>query len=272
MRLILSLCFILLACNYAQASPDTVFLDKNWKECKKDSASYFRPVFIPEEGRQKHADYYISGTLQMEGYTVLFHDIVADTLQPNYYKDGAFNYYYEDGKPSSYEFYVRGKKQGSFVHYREHTGEIQNVTNFKNNYKHGTSVEYYPGGKVSTLRMYDSGYTMGGVMYDISGKEIRNIAPDISPEPGYNVNKYIATHLVYPREAKEQGIHGKVIVRFIVDGDGKLIDPQVVEPLGGGCDEEALRIVKSMPNWIPALINNKPRPSYYTLPIKFVLP
>jgi TonB family protein len=59
---------------------------------------------------------------------------------------------------------------------------------------------------------------------------------------------FIANNIEYPEAAKRLNISGKVKVEFIVDKDGTVKNPVVVNGIGGGCDEEALRIVKKMPS------------------------
>lgn len=74
----------------------------------------------------------------------------------------------------------------------------------------------------------------------------------------------------YPEEAAEKGIEGTVIITFIVEKDGTFTDIQVEKGIGAGCDEEALRIVKSMPKWRPGRTSrNKVVRVKYSLPIEF---
>ncbi len=64
--------------------------------------------------------------------------------------------------------------------------------------------------------------------------------------------KYLRDNLKYPTEAMRQGVEGRVFVQFIVETDGRGSDIRVVKGIGAGCDEEALRLIKEMPIWIPA--------------------
>lgn len=56
---------------------------------------------------------------------------------------------------------------------------------------------------------------------------------------------------MYPQQATENGIQGTVYVSFVVDSKGNVTDVKVLREIGGGCDEEALRVVKMMPQWHP---------------------
>jgi protein TonB len=67
-----------------------------------------------------------------------------------------------------------------------------------------------------------------------------------------SLKSYLEKNLVYPEFAKEVNHQGTVYVTFIVDTIGNLSDVKVVKGIGAGCDEEAIRLVKAMPNWIPA--------------------
>jgi len=83
--------------------------------------------------------------------------------------------------------------------------------------------------------------------------------------------KYLRENIKYPDSAKETGIQGKVYVTFIVKETGKVDDAWIKRGIGGGCDEEALRVVKSMPDWIPGEYQNKPVNVQLILPIEFKL-
>lgn len=83
--------------------------------------------------------------------------------------------------------------------------------------------------------------------------------------------KFIQHNLRYPPEARERNIQGSVLTQFIVKADGTLTDFQVIRSLGGGCDEEALRVLQMMPKWIPGKQNGKPMDVYFKMPITFRL-
>ena len=82
---------------------------------------------------------------------------------------------------------------------------------------------------------------------------------------------YLETEIEYPKRAEKQNIEGRVYVQFVVEKDGDISGAKVLKGIGTGCDEEALRVVRSMPNWIPGEDNGEKVSVKYTLPIKFVL-
>jgi hypothetical protein len=86
--------------------------------------------------------------------------------------------------------------------------------------------------------------------------------------------QYIGEHITYPAIAREKGIQGSVVVKFVVDVDSVLKRVHLVQKIGGGCDEEVLRLAGLMAEqkmWIPGLHNNRPIPVWYSLPVKFKL-
>ena len=83
--------------------------------------------------------------------------------------------------------------------------------------------------------------------------------------------KYLAENIKYPQMAKESGIQGRVFVTFVVERDGSVTDVRVLRGIGGGCDEEAIRVVKGMPKWSPGKQRGKPVRVQYNLPVKFTL-
>ncbi len=85
------------------------------------------------------------------------------------------------------------------------------------------------------------------------------------------MQKYIASNLKYPVVAQESGIQGRVTVRFVVSKTGAIEDVNVIRGIDPSCDKEAVRVVKSMPKWIPGKQNGLNVPVYFTLPIVFRL-
>ena len=81
--------------------------------------------------------------------------------------------------------------------------------------------------------------------------------------------KFLRNKLNYPAEALDRNLSGKVHVTFVVDPEGHLHDPHVVRGLGSGLDEEALRLVRIMPWWMPGRVHGQPVWVSVTLPIVF---
>jgi len=86
------------------------------------------------------------------------------------------------------------------------------------------------------------------------------------------VRKFMLDYLKYPNRAIQSNLQGTVIIRFIVDKDGDVIEPEILSDIGKGCGMEALRVVKLMPRWeTPGMQNNKRVAVQYDLPVRFSL-
>ena len=81
--------------------------------------------------------------------------------------------------------------------------------------------------------------------------------------------KFVSENVQYPEEAKEKEISGRVLVGFIVEKDGSVNEVKIVRGIGGGCDEEAVRVVKAMPKWKPGKQDGKTVRVSYTMPFFF---
>ncbi len=93
-----------------------------------------------------------------------------------------------------------------------------------------------------------------------------------APEGGMEAfYKYISKNLKYPKNAIRNNISGKVFVSFVVDKDGSLQEVQVIKGIGGGCDEEALRIVQNAKKWQPGRQGGRTVKVRMVIPITFQL-
>lgn len=83
--------------------------------------------------------------------------------------------------------------------------------------------------------------------------------------------QWLTQNLKYPKQAQEEKIEGRVVVQFVVTPEGEVVMPRVLRGVHKTLDDEAIRVVKSMPRWEPGKIGGKPVSSYFTLPIVFSL-
>ena len=83
--------------------------------------------------------------------------------------------------------------------------------------------------------------------------------------------KYLAQNIKYPPLARENNIQGVVALTFVIAKDGSVRDVNVVKDIGGGCGKEAVRVVQTMPKWIPGEANGNPVKVRFTLPVRFKL-
>jgi periplasmic protein TonB len=83
--------------------------------------------------------------------------------------------------------------------------------------------------------------------------------------------KYIQENVKYPAIARENQVTGTVYVDFVVDKEGKVTNVKLRRGIGAGCDEEAIRVIKSLPKYKPGRQNGRPQQVQFTVPIRFNL-
>ncbi len=89
--------------------------------------------------------------------------------------------------------------------------------------------------------------------------------------PGGSVNAWLSDHIKYPVVAAENGIQGRVVVQFVVEKDGSVSQVKVVRGVDPSLDKEAVRVISSMPKWIPGKQNGVSVRSRFTVPVTFRL-
>ena len=103
--------------------------------------------------------------------------------------------------------------------------------------------------------------------------EVFTIVEEMPSYPGGDAKmyEYLGKNIKYPQIARESSIQGRVFVNFVVEPDGSVSNVKVLRGIGGGCDEEAMRVVKTMPKWKPGKQRGKAVRVSYTLPVVFKL-
>lgn len=114
--------------------------------------------------------------------------------------------------------------------------------------------------------------TQGGTSAPVEEEaKVYNVVEQMPSFPGGEAAllKYVTTHIKYPAIAQEQEISGVVVLRFVVKEDGSVGEVIVQKSLEKHCDEEAVRVVKSLPRFIPGKQQGKAVRVWYTLPVRY---
>ncbi len=108
---------------------------------------------------------------------------------------------------------------------------------------------------------------------EVDESEVFTVVEEMPEFPGgmAKLAEYLANNIKYPQMARESGIQGRVFINFVVEPDGHVSNVNVKRSVGGGCDEEALRVVKAMPKWKPGKQRGKAVRVSYNLPVNFKL-
>lgn len=262
---------IICSLNSWASKPDTTFFDKDWNVCVRANAAFFRPQPKPEAGKFKVIDYYISGVIQMSGYFDSTDKLTTTGDIPDEYENGHFIFNYPNGKLSSEGDYKKGKLDGLWIFTADSTGRIQSEIMFRAGKWHGSRKQYHSNGKLYRHEVYIDGEFQTGKCFDEGGKEVAFFPSEQMPEPTIDLSVYFSKNIKYPKTARKKGIEGVVKVKFSIGTDGKIYDTEITQSLGSGCDEEAIRIIESMPAWKPGKQDGVPVKVYYEMPVRFKL-
>jgi len=282
-----------------------IYLDSTWNEATQDNYKYYRIIkdFYLDKDLYVINDYYKTGVLEKQGTSKTKDDNSKEGEFIFYYENGnkkaVTNYIKSRPNGICAEWYEIGNKklEGEYIEDEKTFFGALKVSQFWNSKKVQTVVDgngdyeevsdfFYASGKIKEgfkeglWEGYDKKlkYTFSENYGDkkfISGVSIdsNKVSHDykvleIGPEPknGYeHFYKYIGKKMNIPNNPKN--ISGKVILKFIVDKEGKIIEPKIIKSIGYGVDEEAVRVLMSYPDWIPGEQRGRKVRCTFSLPI-----
>jgi antitoxin component YwqK of YwqJK toxin-antitoxin module len=298
--------FIPKLCTSQNSSIDRkIYLDSSWNETTSENYKYYRIVkdYYSNNDLYVIKDYYKSGVLQMEGTSKTKDDASKEGEFVFYYENGnkktVTNYVKSRPNGKNFEWYENGNKrlEGEYIeNEKTFVGELK-VFQFWNSKNVQTVIDgngdyeeveenFFASGKIKDgfkdglWEGYDKkmGYTfsenyanqklISGVSVD-SMKVLRNYkVVELKPVPkrGYeDFYKHVGKKFQVPNMPK--GVGGKIFLKFIVDKEGQIIDPQILKGIGYGADEEAIRVVASYKNFAPGEVRGIKVRCTFSLPI-----
>ncbi len=279
MKFKLTLLFLLLSLNLVGQSPQKTFLDEYYFPTEESTAKYYRIVgpHPAEAGKFLVKDYYLNDTLKEMGtfsdteiYTRDGYFITYATngrkIEEGFYKDntriGEWKAWYENGQiqqesiyDQSSEVYQRFRvksfwdslgnrltSNGNGAYIIEDSDQMITAKgNLTKGLKDGKWVGYFKNGKIAFEEEYKLNKFIKGKSYDTLGNEYKY---DQVFESN-NLTKFyksIGNAMRYPAHARRFGIEGKVVIQIVHNPVGEMVLTRVVKGIGGGCDEEALRV------------------------------
>jgi len=269
---------------------DTVYFDRHWKQCKKDTAVYYRQVYA-DMGKKIQfivKDYFLSGKVQMEG--------TYKTINPDV-KNGHFVYYFQNGRKMSETDYLENQPEGEYKEWYAN-GNKKSLTTVKNgtmdgvyktwsedgipqleiNYKKGELdgifISYYDNGKPVRKDVYVNGEIKKKKCFTREGKDttwFEYIQMPQFPGGAEKLNAFIDKEMVYPKEAKEDLREGLVTVEFSIGKEGSIAKVKVIKADKDYFNSEAIRLVSSFPKWLPGRKDGQLIDVTLTIPIPFRL-
>lgn len=133
---------------------------------------------------------------------------------------------------------------------------------------------YYPDGKLKRIETYQEGRLLSGKCFQRDSTEMPFVPFEQMPMfPGGEraLMQYLTSNIIYPKKARKNNIQGNVVLSFVVEKSGKISKIEVLRGVGGGCTEEAVRVIEQMPPWEPGKTDGVPVKVRFTLPIRFRL-
>lgn len=247
----------------ASAQADTSYYSDKRLHCTKDSAIYF-DVTTKINDTNYVVDRYITKPFwhqSTEHYK---------SVEPIVYHGEAM-YYYKNGD-TVHGHYTNDAYTGEVRYFYDLTQDtLQAVVHETDGKLHGTLVSYYPNGKVKRRARYFIDRMVQGNQYNEKGEEVTYTPLMTMPEPTFDLNRYLAKKIKYPKAARAKDIEGRVMVQFIVDKEGKIKNSVIVKEADPLLNAEALRVVNNMKLWKPGIFDDKPVDVYFTLPMLFKL-
>jgi len=259
----LFICAFFSSTSYGQINPGRTYFNKNNEDCDSINAVGYRVIVYSFEGPktiQTVQSYRMNGTLKSE--TIRDHETfpqkyskrkIFDSLEhlteiQNIYLDyleGAFEKFYPNGAL---------KAKGSY---------------HLNNYD-DTLIGYYSNGRLKRIDIFCNGTLIEGKCFGTDGKDTTHFPffqQASFPGGMSEMKNYIEMNLTYPQD----DVQGKCYLKYKVNPDGSISDVAVIRGIAGcpHCDKECIRVVKSMPKWIPAINDEILQEVYFSIPITF---
>jgi len=223
-------------------------------------------------------------------------------------KNGSYKEWWDNGYQKIVGQYDMGLKTGIWKSYSQYTGDLSTEVNYINDKKNGVEKDYSKEGFLSSNYTYQMGIKEGAfTTFDSLGilqnegvfksdtifsqikKQVKKKFTGVEQMPKFpgcesissegeskacaqrKMLAFIYSDIRYPADARERGIEGTAIIRYVIDRDGSIIKVETVRGISQTIEAECLRLVNSMPDWNPGYQDGKPVKVQYNLPIKFKL-
>lgn len=195
--------------------------------------------------------------------------IFSEVEYTNSQLNGTARLYNKNGKPGSVLNFVNGKASGRQTEY-DTEGIADAEGEAANGFKTGKWTSYYKGGRSFEKEYAETDSIKVFVPVYYPPLPIQEMMPYAQGgEAG--MMQFIIYNVEYPQKAKNKGISGAVYVTFVIDKKGKVKDARILRGVSQELDEEAMRVINSMPPWTPGFQGGFPVNVQFNLPIKYRL-
>jgi len=149
-------------------------------------------------------------------------------------------------------------------------GQLRNQLNYVANKLNGEQVYFAEDGTETNHAVFENGKLISGTIPEVKNAADIEIKPQF-PGGESELFKYLGQNVRYPIAAHQRKVSGKVVVRFVVETNGSIDRVEVLRSVDVDLDNEAVRVIQSMPNWTPGMKGEVAVSVWYTLPITFTL-
>jgi protein TonB len=243
------------------------FVDKNF--ISTDSASANFTLLIKRDAA--FMDQGVVKTLDMNGN--LLQSSEYSSISQNMLDGESITYYLNSTQKRSVKTYENNNETGLFEFYYN-DGSLQAKGKKRNGLLTDSLISFYPNGSRKRSEIYLNGVLISGNCFDSLGVTISNFPLETEAEfPGGNegLMAFIQNNLVYPSDAIELNLSGKVYVRFVVDSLGNVSNIDIEKGVSPSIDQEVMRVIKLMPRWNPETFDGESVPAIFRLPVNFEL-
>lgn len=293
---------------YLEFLPNDVrlYFDKNWERCEQENASYYRLTneLNTQNCNGTITDYYLNDHIyrkgryingNKEGEFVSYHkngNTKSEGRYDNDKKVGAWQHYYEDGSPRQNVYFENGQlyvdqfwdEQGNLKVDRG-TGEyeafyeyasirLKEKGKFVDYQKEGLWSGYTEKGELYFEEKYNNGELVQAHRFDEEENKIYYQKKIEQAEPGDGLDAFydfVSKKLEYPAFARQNNIQGKVLIKFIIDKEGRLLEAKAISSPHQVLSEEAESVVKKYEKWNAGKEMGKAVEMYFILPLTFKL-
>lgn len=267
--------FVLMMCSFGFAlslqAQDTIYV-KNGKWVKKEKKANSYLVVSHEHDVIKVDAYTLEGTIKSTVTYSTFSEKHNDCK-----REGQSVWFFPNGKIKTVCDYRNNKRNGTHRKFHEN-GKEKFVAEYANGKKDGKLMMYYPDGTIWRKESYKKGELQEGHLYNEKGEEV--IYEPIESMPQYPggedaMKKYITRNLVYPPKAAKQKQEGRVILQFVIDQKGRIINPEIFKGVNDDLNSSAMAVINKMAHeicWKPGIQDGEPVKVKYTMPVTFKIP
>lgn len=287
--LYLALFFLLPFLSFSQTPiSKKIYLDSLWNETEEANHKYYRIIksYNLEQASYKISDYYKSGVLLMAGTSKSKDYLSKDGQFIFYYENGnkktIINFVNSLPRGKQFDWYENGQIKSELEHLEDQNGpttetsinqfwnteNVQKVIDgngdyeysndgnhesgkIKNGFHDGIWKGYSKNLNYSYTELYENGKFISGISIDSNNTEHQYKEMFSKPKPKKGMDDFYSHIAKSYKTPQVQGLKGKVYITFVVDTNGKVIEPKIISDLGYGTGQEAVRVLTSYGNWIP---------------------